>query len=266
MPVASAQVKSTIILAGLHVDETSLIIEYSESRDHTEKMLGLNIENDSSGKKILVSKKNYPKPQNYFIPSDISTASFFIVLALLIKNSKLKIKNVSLNKTRTGLIEILKKMGGRIEIENLKCSASEEYGHVIVYSSKLKNINIDNVIIPNIIDEIPILAVAGIFAEGDFLISGAEELRYKESDRINSICSNLRLLGLDVEEKKDGFSISGSIKNREAEFESFGDHRIAMSFAILSSLLDGEYSVIDFDCVSISNPRFQNQLKKISVY
>ena len=264
MPVASAQVKSALILAGLHLDVTSEIIEEKETRDHTERMLGLKVEKNSGIKKIYFSKKDYPTPKKYFVPSDISTASFFIVLGLLTKNSELTIKNISLNRTRTGLLNILKKMGADIEVTNRSSSNSEEFGDLIVKSSKLKNIEIEETQIPNIIDEIPILAIAGIFAEGEFKISGAEELRFKESDRINAVCSNLKLLGLDIHESKDGFTISGSIKNSKTEFDSLGDHRIAMSFAILSSLLDGDYSINNFECVKISNPQFLKQLEGIS--
>jgi 3-phosphoshikimate 1-carboxyvinyltransferase len=156
-------------------------------------------------------------------------------------------------------------MGANIYYEEIKTSSNEEYGNVIVRSSSLKNIKIDSQIIPNIIDEIPILTIAGIFADGDFIIENAKELRVKESDRINSICSNLKLLGLYVEENEDGFIVSGSIKNSNPLFESFGDHRIAMAFAILSMLIDNGGEVNGFECVDISNPRFEEQLRSIVI-
>ena len=209
MPVASAQVKSSILIAGLHCDDETDVIENEQTRNHTEKMLGLPVRFENG--KIISSSSNkyYPKAKEYFVPGDISTSAFHIVLTLLTPNSELIIKNVSLNPTRTGFIEVLKQMGANIFYEDIKTSSNEEYGNVIVKSSSLKNIKIDSQIIPNIIDEIPILTIAGIFADGDFVIENAKELRVKESDRINSICSNLKLLGLNVEEKEDGFSVSG---------------------------------------------------------
>lgn len=148
-------------------------------------------------------------------------------------------------------------------MKNIRTSSNEDYGDVLVKTSHLKNIKIDPEIIPNIIDEIPILTIAGIFAEGDFEIENAKELRVKESDRIKSICYNLKLLGLKVKEREDGFSISGSIKKIKPIFESYGDHRIAMSFAILSMILDDGGEVNNFECVAISNPKFEEQIHSI---
>ncbi len=263
MPVASAQVKSGILIAGLHIEDETMVIEKEHTRNHTEKMLGLPIRK-LDGKVISSSsKKYYPKKNDYFVPGDISSSAFHIVLTLLTPNSELLIKDVSLNPTRIGFIDVLKKMGANIYFEDVRTSSNEEYGNVIVKSSELKNINIDSEIIPNIIDEIPILTIAGLFAEGDFTIANANELRVKESDRINSICLNLKLLGLDVQETVDGFIISGEVKNKNVDLESFGDHRIAMAFAILNMLLNSGGEVNNFDCVSISNPKFEEQIKQI---
>lgn len=264
MPIASAQVKSAILIAGLHLEEETVVRELVQTRNHTETLLGLNCVKGEGHTDVYSSKANYPIPGDYFVPSDISTASFFIVLTLLAgNNSQLTIKNISLNSSRTGLLEILKSMGARIEITNEDKKMGEPFGDVTVYSSSLKNIDIPSELIPNIIDEIPILAVAGVFAEGDFKISGAEELRYKESDRINAICSNMKLLGLKVDEAEDGFVISGRINATDALFESYDDHRIAMAFGIMSSLLEDGGRIRDFDCVAISNPNFLNQLGSI---
>lgn len=263
LPIASAQVKSAVLLAGLHCDEPTTVIEKIRSRDHTERMLGLKVEQISESRIIYSSKENYPEPKEYFVPSDISTAAFFIILTLLTKNSSLKIKNVSLNETRTGIIYILRKMGAKIESENERTIAGEPLGDLIIYSSKLKNIEISKEIIPNIIDEIPILSIAGIFAEGFFTIKNAGELRGKETDRIKAVCHNLKSLGLLVEEYEDGFSFNGEIKNDPPVFESFSDHRIAMAFGILSLILQGEGKVNNFECVSISNPNFINQINRI---
>ncbi len=263
LPIASAQIKSAVLLAGLHLEDETSVIEKFPSRDHTERMLGLRIEENEKGRIIYSSKQNYPEAKKYFVPSDISTASFFIVLVLLSKNSFLRIKNVSLNPSRIGIINILKQMGGQIEFENEKVTAGEPYGDVLIKSSELSNIKIEEEIIPNIIDEIPILSVAGIFAEGKFEIRNAKELRGKESDRINSLCSNFKKLGLTVEEFEDGFIIDGALTNNLYTFESYEDHRIAMAFSILSLLLIDGSKVNNFNSVKISNPNFLIQLKQI---
>jgi len=264
LPVASAQVKGAVLFAGLHLAGTSSVIEKLPSRNHTELMLNLKTEIKDDNKISYVSKENYPQPKEYYVPSDISTAVFFIILALLTKNSELLIKDITLNPTRTGIIEILKKMGGRIEVINEKVSSGEFFGDLLIRSSKLQNIKIDESIIPNIIDEIPALSIAGIFAEGDFEIRNVKELRFKETDRIHAVCENLRLTGLNVEEFEDGFKLSGKIRNNNLQFNSYDDHRIAMSFGILSSLLKDGGKVNKFKSVKISNPQFLNQLGEIS--
>ncbi len=166
MQIASAQVKSCILIAGLHCNDETNVIENEQSRNHTEKMLGLPVRIEN-GKIISSSaRKYYPDSKEYFVPGDISTSAFHIVLTLLTPNSELIIKNVSLNPTRTGFIEVLKQMGADISFEDIRTSSNEEYGNVIVKSSSLKNIKISSQIIPNLIDEIPILTIAGIFADG----------------------------------------------------------------------------------------------------
>jgi 3-phosphoshikimate 1-carboxyvinyltransferase len=263
MTVASAQVKSSILIAGLHSDKEIRVIETIQTRNHTEKMLGLPVEKIEGKIVSLSSKKFYPIADDYFIPGDISSAAFHIVLTLLAPNSELLMRNVSLNPTRIGFLEVLKKMGANISAVDIRTSCNEEYGDLIIRSSSLKNINIDSAIVPTLIDEIPILTIAGIFAEGDFVIDNVKELRVKESDRIKSICSNLKTLGLKVDEKKDGYAVYGSIKKINPVFDSFRDHRIAMSFAILSMLLERGGEVNEFGCVRISNPKFENQIKQI---
>lgn len=263
MPVASAQVKSSILIAGLHNESDTIIIENQQTRDHTEKMLGLPVCTDKDKILSYSSKKYYPQAKEYFIPGDISSAAFHIVLTLLTPNSELMIENVSLNPTRIGFVNLLRQMGADIYFENIKSSNNEEYGDVLVKSSSLKNIKIDKTIIPNIIDEIPILTIAGIFAEGDFEIDNVQELRVKESDRIKSICENLKLVGLKVDESENGFKISGTIKNREPIFDSYNDHRIAMAFSVCCMLLDNGGAVENYECVSVSNPQFDEQINLI---
>lgn len=264
LPVASAQVKSAILLTGLHLDEKTTVVESVHTRNHTENLLGLSVVREGNNILSSASRKNYPEPKEYFIPGDISSAMFFIVLALLTKNSRLVIKDVSLNTTRIKCLSILKSMGGKIQIYEMGISNNEIFGDVIVKSSKLSNVHISNDIIPLIIDEIPILTIAGIFAGGNFELRGASELRVKESDRIRTLCLNLRKLGLGVKEFEDGFSVNGDVKKVSEPFESFGDHRIAMAFAILSCLLDEGGKVDGFECVSVSNPDFLKQLQAIS--
>lgn len=263
LTVASAQVKSAMLLAAIHLDYESAIIEPVPTRNHTEKLLGLRTEQSIEGTKIFASKKNYPKPFNITVPSDISSAAFFIVLALLTKNSKILIKNVSLNETRTGVIEVLLKMGGKIKVENEREENGEKVGDIFAESSDLKNIEIPESIVPNIIDEIPVLSIAGIFALGNFRISGAKELRVKESDRIKSLCINFNKIGLDVNEFEDGFELSGKVSHEHILFESFGDHRIAMAFGVLSLLMQNGGSVKDFECAGVSNPQFAEQVKNL---
>lgn len=264
LKVASAQVKSAVLLAGLHLDEVSEIIEPIATRNHTEVMLNLKTENIEEGKKVFISKSDYPKPFEMTIPADISTAAFFMVLGLLSQNSTIVLNNVTLNDTRTGIIQVLREMGGSITIKNERVEGGERLGDIIVKSSELKNVDIQSEVIPNIIDEIPILSIAGLFAEGNFVIRGAKELRVKESDRIKSVCNNLSLLGVTINEFDDGFVISGAVKDQNVTYESFGDHRIAMAFAVLSVLLKSGGSVNGFEAVAVSNPNFIKQLELLS--
>ena len=265
MQVDSAQVKSAVLLAGLHLDDETVVIEHSRTRNHTETLLGLKVEEYDGMRKIYSSKKKYPKPAKYIVPSDISTAAFFIVLALNSKNSELLLKNILLNETRVGIIKILQKMNGRIEIENEKENNGEKIADLRVFSSKLKNIEIDDEIIPNIIDEIPILSVAGLFADGKFNIRNAKELRFKESDRIEALCSNFKKLGVITEEFDDGLSLSGNAINVNVLLDSFKDHRIAMAFAVLGMLIGNGMSINDFESVAVSNPKFLDQINSIKL-
>lgn len=263
LPVSSAQVKSAVLLAGLHLDEETIVVENKRTRNHTENLLGLEVKEIETGREIKVSKKNYPEASVYNVPSDISTAAFFIVLALLAENSELELKNVLLNETRNGIVRVVKRMGADLEVKNQKTENGEVTGDLIIKSSRLKNIEIEPEIIPNIIDEIPVLAVLGFFAEGKFRVRNAKELRVKECDRINAVCRNFEKLGADVKEFEDGFEISGEIKGDNFTFESFDDHRIAMAFGVLSMLIDQQTEINNFECVRISNPKFLEQIEKI---
>ena len=214
MEVASAQVKSAILLAGLHLDEVTTVAETERTRNHTENMLSLPVTENGNERIISISRQNYPHNFEMTVPSDISSAAFLIVFALLSEDSELILENVLLNETRTGIIDVLKKMGADILLEEVKLVSGEKTGTLIIKSSKLKNIEIDKDSVPNIIDEIPVLSVAGVFADGAFEIRNAKELRYKESDRIKAMCENYKYLGLEVEEYEDGFSVGGGITAR----------------------------------------------------
>ncbi len=266
LEIPSAQVKSCLILAGLHSEGKSKIIEKIETRDHTERLLGLKISYEN-GKKIIEVEGGAKINSNYyFIPNDISSSAFFIVAGSIIPNSYLIIKDVGLNPTRIGFINILKKMGAKIEIENLREIANEPIGDIIVKSDSeinLQNLTLSGDIIPNIIDEIPILAIAGTVAQGEFKVQDASDLRSKESDRIKAIVKNLRKMGIDVEEYEDGFSFEGGKKLKGAFIETFNDHRIAMAFSIAGLIADGETVIDNPDCVKVSFPNFYEILKNI---
>lgn len=267
LKIPSAQVKSAILISGLFLDETSTVLELAESRNHTELMLGLKVEKTPEGKLISVSRKNYPEACNYLIPGDISSAAFFIVLALLLPDSEIRIDGVSLNPTRAGFIAVLKEMGANIEELNLRTYNNELHGDLVVRSSELHNVVIPKEIIPNIIDEIPALSIAGLFAEGTFKITNAKELRVKECDRIAAMCHNLKLINSDVEEFPEGFTFTGRKFEipEDITFRSFYDHRIAMSFSILSFLLKDGAKIDNLACINISNPSFFSDIQKITV-
>ncbi|CUS99550.1 3-phosphoshikimate 1-carboxyvinyltransferase [Candidatus Kryptonium thompsonii] len=262
----SAQVKSCIIFAGLHAEGKTKIIEKIQTRDHTERLLGLKVSSENGKKIIEVEPGIKIENKYYLIPGDISSSAFFIVAASIIPNSYVVVKNVSLNPTRTGFIDVLRKMGAVIELENVREVANEQLGDVIVKSGKeinLKNLTLSGDLIPSIIDEIPVLAIAGTVAEGVFEVRDAGDLRNKESDRIKAIVSNLRNMGVDVEEYDDGFSFEGRKKLKGTLIQTFNDHRIAMAFSIAGLIAEGETVIDDPECVKISFPNFYEILKNI---
>ncbi len=266
LPVPSAQVKSAVLLGGLFHDEKTCVIEKEQTRNHTEILLNLETLSVDGKTHIFSSSKNFPVSKNYFIPGDISSSTFFVILTLLLKDSELLIKNVSLNPTRTAALTLLQQMGGDITVQDVRISSNEQYGDVLVKSSRLHNVEIPKSIMPNIIDEIPALAIAGMMAEGEFKLYNAAELRVKESDRISAVVTNLKHLGLQVDEYQDGFSFAGrqNITNNTPVFESYDDHRIAMAFSLAAFLMNDGAEITNFDCIRISNPNFLNQIKELS--
>lgn len=265
LPIASAQVKSAILLAGLYANGSTETEEPSKSRDHTERMLkefGADIK--IQGLKVSVEKSVLKSNGEIFVPGDISSAAFFMVAALILKSSKVTFKNLGVNPTRTGIIDILKKMGARIETSNVKNGYFEPLADVTVYSSDLKGVNIEGALIPRAIDELPIIMVAAVFAKGTTAIKGAGELRVKETDRILSMATNLKKIGADITAEGDTVTINGGDGPiRGAEVDSFGDHRTAMSMLIAGLRAEGKTTVLDTDCIKTSFPGFEGLLHKL---
>lgn len=263
-PVASAQVKSCVLLAGLYAKGRTSLTESSPSRDHTERMLKyLNGPIEIKGTAIFIEGVSELEARAITIPGDISSAAFFIITCLLLKNSEIRIKGVGINPTRTGVIDILKKMGADIVIENVHELCGEPVADLIVKSSNLRGTNIGGALIPRIIDEIPVLAVAATQAEGVTEISNAQELRVKESDRIGNVVSELSKMGASIKEKEDGMVISGEKRLAGSSVNSFGDHRMAMALTIGGLIADGETTINDVACIDTSFPHFMDALNRM---
>lgn len=266
MPIASAQVKSCILLAGLYAEGETKLVEPHRSRDHTEKMLksmGADIDINGNIVKITTQRKEL-NPFEITVPGDFSSAAFFIAGATLLKDSEVIIRNVCLNETRTGFLDVLNRMGGNIEILDQRTQAGEPVGDLRVTSSQeLRSVIVEGDIIPRLIDEFPILCILATQAEGKTVIKDAKDLRAKESDRIRAMTTELKKLGIYIEEFEDGVEIHGPCKIKANEVYSYKDHRIAMSLSIAGLLADGETKIIDADCVDISFPEFYSILENL---
>ncbi len=263
--IASAQVKSCLILASLFVDGQSIIIEDIKTRDHTERMLqyfDYDIKTEDNIIKLRGNQNLFAK--DIVIPNDFSSASFFIVAALLKKDSQVLIKDVCINKYRIGLINVLKKMGGLIEFQNLRTNCNEDIADISVSYSKLNAIDLSGEIISSLIDELPILFIACACASGKSVISDIEELRYKESDRILSMEKGLRELGVNVSSTNSSISIIGGEINGGI-VDSFDDHRVAMSFAISGMISSKPITILKTNNIATSFPNFVDTLRKINV-
>ncbi len=266
MPVASAQVKSALILASLYANDTSFIYEKVKSRNHTEIMLksfgaDINVEN----LKISVNPVNELFSQYIYVPGDISSAACIIVSALITKGSEVIIKNVGLNETRTGIIDVVKNMNGNIEIINERLVGGELVGDLLVrYTKDLCATTIDKDIIPRLIDEIPVIAVLATQAEGTTIIKDAQELKVKESNRIKSMVENLKILGADIEELEDGMIIKGKSKLNGGKIKTFKDHRIAMAFSTLNLISDEKIKLDNEDCINVSFPGYFDLIKSLT--
>ena len=264
MPVASAQVKTAIILAGLYANGETVIHEIEKSRDHTELMLsamGADLTVDNLD--ITVKPTNDLTAVNVDVPGDISSAAFFLVLGAIMPNSQITVTNVGINPTRTGIIDVLKDMGADITLENVHTSAGETVADITVRSSSLKGTTVGGDIIPRLIDELPIIAVAAVFADGQTVIKDAQELKVKETNRIRAVVDEFNKCGIDITETDDGMIINGGKSIHGADFKTYGDHRMAMSLTVLAQLADGESTLDDSDCACVSYPTFFDDFYKL---
>ena len=264
MPVASAQVKTAIILAGLYADGETVIHEIEKSRDHTELMLsamGADLTVDNLD--ITVKPTNDLTAVNVDVPGDISSAAFFLVLGAIMPNSQITVTNVGINPTRTGIIDVLKDMGADITLENVHTSAGETVANITVRSSSLKGTTVGGDIIPRLIDELPIIAVAAVFADGQTVIKDAQELKVKETNRIRAVVDEFNKCGIDITETDDGMIINGGKSIHGADFKTYDDHRMAMSLTVLAQLADGESTLDDSDCACVSYPTFFDDFYKL---
>ncbi|MBN2008819.1 3-phosphoshikimate 1-carboxyvinyltransferase [candidate division KSB1 bacterium] len=265
LTIASAQIKSCLLLAGLFAKGATTVTEPAQSRDHTERMLkhfGVNIIKEGLTVEIESCPHMISAPIE--VPGDISSAAFFMIAASIVPNSELTLLNVGTNPTRTGIIDVLNQMGGTVVIEHERIKNEESRSDLIAKSSALHGIEIGGEMIPRIIDEIPIIAVAATQAHGTTIIRGASELRVKESDRIRNVVDNLRSMGAEVDEQEDGMIIHGPQQLKGAEIETHGDHRIAMAFAIAGLVADGTTTIRNAGCANVSHPGFFEQLLNIS--
>ena len=264
LPVASAQVKSAIILAGLYADGETIIIEPEPTRDHTEIMLNyLGADIKRVNDRIICKPIEELYAKDIIVPGDISSAAYFMVAAAICKNSEIIVKNVGLNDTRTGIITAMEAMGANMEILNEHVVCGEKVGDIRICTSNLKGTIIGGKDIPRLIDEIPAIAVAACFADGQTIIKDAQELKVKESNRIKTVVCELTKMGANITETEDGMIITGVKKLKGAKIDSYNDHRIAMSMAIAGLCSDGETVIENSECVDISFPGFFELIRNL---
>ncbi|MFD0048593.1 3-phosphoshikimate 1-carboxyvinyltransferase [Actinomycetes bacterium NPDC127524] len=263
LPVASAQVKSSILLAGLQAEGETVIIEPEKTRDHTERMITLfggEIEKD--GHKITIKGGQKLKGTHISVPGDISSAAFFMAAAAITENSEVILENVGLNPTRTGIIDVLKEMGADITIDHAE-ESGEPYGTITVRSSQLRGITIGGSLIPRLIDEIPIIALLAAHASGTTIIKDAAELKVKETNRIDTVAGELSKLGADIRAADDGLIINGGKPLAGNTVSSHGDHRIGMMLAIAGLITEGEMNLTGSEAIEVSYPQFFDHLNTL---
>jgi 3-phosphoshikimate 1-carboxyvinyltransferase len=264
LPVASAQVKTCVLLAGLYADGETSVTEPARSRDHTEIALrefgaSLRVE----GRRIAVAGRPKLEGRDVRVPGDLSSAAFFLVAALLVPASSLSIPGVGLNPTRSALLDFLIGMGARIRVPRVESHNGELVGEIVVEHSELNGGVIEGALTAALIDEIPVLAVLGAATREGLVVRDAAELRVKETDRIRTICENLRRMGIRTEERPDGLVVPGRQRFHAAEVDSFGDHRIAMAFAVAALAADGESAIHGAEAASVSFPQFWDTLAAV---
>ncbi|MDD3925202.1 MAG: 3-phosphoshikimate 1-carboxyvinyltransferase [bacterium] len=264
LPVASAQIKTSLLLSGLFAEGPTHIWEPYKSRDHSERMLtafGADISVD--GNRVCLNPGCAMKGREISVPGDISSAAFFMVMAACVPGATLTLVDVGLNPTRTGVIDVLRDMGAHLRVEDVREEAGEPVGRVSVTGGELHGTTIDAPLVPRLIDEIPALAVAAALADGKTLVKDAAELRVKETDRIASVCDMLRAFGVEAVETADGMVVSGGNGLKGTVVDSSGDHRIAMAASIAAVLAEGKSSITDTDCIETSFPGFYRTLKEV---
>lgn len=263
LPVPSAQVKTCVLFAGLFAEGETIVREPIRSRDHSEIALR-EFGADLKVKQRVITMQGRPTltGRELIVPSDLSSAAFFLVAALLVPGSKLVIQNVGLNPTRSALLDFLLSVGASVSIERIESSGGEPIGDIVVKHAPVRGGVIEGELTAALIDEIPVLAVLGAASEGGFVIRDAQELRIKETDRIATVADNFARMGITVEVTPDGMRVPGKQKFRAAGFDSFGDHRIAMAFAVAALAADGESTIDNADAASVSFPEFWNILER----
>jgi 3-phosphoshikimate 1-carboxyvinyltransferase len=265
LPVPSAQVKTCVLFAGLYADGQTTVVEPVKSRDHTEIALReFGADLTCGGGRITITGRPHLTGRELQVPSDLSSAAFFIVAALMVPGSQLSIRGVGLNPTRSALLDFLAEMGARIRVPNLESVSGELIGEIVVEHSDLQGGVIEGALTAGLIDEIPVLAVLGAATENGLEIKDAGELRIKETDRISTVVDNLKRAGVRVVETANGMVIPGKQKFHAAQFDSFGDHRIAMAFAVAALTADGESTIEGAEAASVSFPEFWDKLKEVA--
>jgi 3-phosphoshikimate 1-carboxyvinyltransferase len=267
LPVASAQVKSCVLLAGLYAEGDTVVLEPTPSRDHTERMLDLEVEEVGGVRRLVVEDGHTVPATTWTVPGDFSGAAFFLVAGSLVPDSELRLEDVGLNPSRTALLEVLDGMGADITVENERVQGREPVGDITVRSAPLSGVDVGGRLIPNLIDEIPVLAVAAACADGRTEIRDAHELRVKETDRLHAMAENLNALGAEVQEREDGLIIDGNGPNLlSTTVRSFGDHRIAMAMGVAGLVAHGSTPVNDAECAKVSFPGFWDELARLASF
>ena len=264
LPVASAQIKSAVLIAGLYADGRTTVLQPDESRDHTERMLGaMGADVQSNGLRVAISPSELTAV-DVTVPGDMSSAAFWMVAACIHPEARVRLPGVGINPTRTGVLRVLQSMGANIALENVVEDGSELVADIVVESSQMHGTEIAGSIIPQVIDEIPVLAVAAALAEGETIIRDAAELRIKESDRIAATVEGLEALGANVVERPDGMAIEGVDGLTGATCASHGDHRIAMAMAVAGLVAHGETVIDGAEAAGVSYPEFWDTLDSLS--